>query len=47
MKKISTKEPYAYNGQLHTRERSSVVTNILSIKKDSLLKTQKHFYIVR
>jgi tRNA-2-methylthio-N6-dimethylallyladenosine synthase len=45
MAKISTKDPYAFNGTPLTEEVSPANTGILSNEKDSASKAQKQFYI--
>ena len=45
MAKISTKDPYAFNGTPFTEEVSPANTGILSNEKDSASKAQKQFYI--
>jgi tRNA-2-methylthio-N6-dimethylallyladenosine synthase len=45
MTKISTKDPYAFNGVPLTKEDSSANTGVLSNVKDTVPKAQKQFYI--
>jgi tRNA-2-methylthio-N6-dimethylallyladenosine synthase len=45
MTKISTKDPYAFNGIPLTKEDSSANTGVLSNVKDTVPKAQKQFYI--
>lgn len=45
MAKISTKDPYAFNGTPLTEEVSPANTGVLSNVKDSASKAQKQFYI--
>lgn len=45
MAKISTKDPYAFNGTPLTEEVSPANTGVLSNEKDSASKAQKQFYI--
>ena len=45
MAKISTKDPYAFNGTPLTKKVSSANTGVLSNEKDSASKAQKQFYI--
>ena len=45
MTKISTKDPYAFNGVPLTKEDSSANTVVLSNVKDTVPKAQKQFYI--
>ena len=45
MAKITTKDPYAFNGTPLTEELSPANTGVLSIVKDSASKAQKQFYI--
>jgi tRNA-2-methylthio-N6-dimethylallyladenosine synthase len=45
MAKISTKDPYAFNGTPLTEEVSFANTGVLSNEKDSASKAQKQFYI--
>ena len=45
MTKISTKDPYAFNGVPLTKEDSSANTGVLSNVKDTVPKAQKKFYI--
>jgi tRNA-2-methylthio-N6-dimethylallyladenosine synthase len=45
MTKISTKDPYAFNGTPLTKEVSFANTCVLSNEKDSASKAQKQFYI--
>ena len=45
MIKISTKDPYAFNGSPLTKEEPAAVTGVLSKKKDTVSSVQKRFYI--
>ncbi|MGB0396079.1 MAG: tRNA (N6-isopentenyl adenosine(37)-C2)-methylthiotransferase MiaB, partial [Flavobacteriaceae bacterium] len=45
MTKITTKDPYAFNGGPLTKVSSSSNTDVLSKKKDNIFKVKKQFYI--
>ena len=45
MTKITTKDPYAFNGAPLTKVSSSSNTDVLSKKKDNIFKAKKQFYI--
>ena len=45
MTKISSKDPYAFNGSPLTKEQPQANTDVLSNEKDTAYKAQKQFYI--
>ena len=46
MTKITTKDPYAFNGDTLTKESFLPNTGVLSKKKNNTFKAKKRFYIV-